>query len=98
MARFYRVACSAGAVFSRLFWRADERPLLKKALNLNLKDEPGGVDWSDSLEDGWQKLTASGRLLHDLKGIGRRWFHENPKVAAKLFCFVIIVLIVALTL
>jgi hypothetical protein len=83
-----------GLSFPGMFWRADERPLLKKALNLDLKDEPGGVEWSDSLEDGWQKLTAPGRFLHDLKGIGNRWVHENPKVAAKAFSFAIVLLLI----
>jgi hypothetical protein len=79
-----------GLSFPGMFWRADERPLLKKALDLDLKDEPGGVDWSDSLEEGWLKLWRPGRLLHDLKGIGNRWVHENPKVAAKGFAFIIL--------
>jgi hypothetical protein len=87
-----------GLSFPGMFWRADERPLLKRALDLDLRDEPGGVDWSDSLEEGWLKLCRPGRLLHDLKGIGNRWVHENPKVAAKGFCFLIVVLIVALVL
>lgn len=84
-----------GLSFPGMFWRADERPLLKKALNLDFKDVEGDrVDWSDSLEDGWQKLTAPGRFLHDLKGIGNRWVHENPKVAAKAFSFAIVLLLI----
>lgn len=82
-----------GLSFPGMFWRADERPLLKKALNLDIKDEPGGVDWSDSLEEGWIKLWTPGRLLHDWKGIGRRWFEENLKVATKASCFLIVVLL-----
>ena len=84
----------AGLSFPAMPFRADERDLFWKALDLQIKDADDGVDWSDSLEQGWLKLEQPGRFLHDLKGIGNRWVQENHKVAFKGFGFVFDVLIV----
>jgi hypothetical protein len=83
-----------GLSFPGMFWRDDEWPLLKQAMNLKVKDADG--DKSDGIEDAWERLAAPGRFLHDLKNIGHEWVKANPKVAFKGGSFVVLVLVVAL--
>lgn len=88
----------AGLSFPAMFWRADERPLIAKAMRLDLPATEGTVEWSDSLQEGWDKLDEPGRWTHDVKGIANRWFQENHKVAFKGSAFVILVLTTLLVL
>ena len=81
-----------GLSFPGMFWRDDEWPLLKQAMNLKVKDADG--DTSDGIEEAWDRLAAPGRFLHDLKNIGHEWVKANPKVAFKGGSFVVLVLAV----
>jgi hypothetical protein len=83
-----------GLSFPGMFLRKDERPLLKRAVNLKVKDADG--DKSDGIEEAWDRLAAPGRFLHDLKNIGHEWVKVNPKVAFKGGSFVVLVLAVLL--
>jgi hypothetical protein len=83
-----------GLSFPGMFWRDDEWPLLKQAMNLRVKDADG--DKSDGIEEAWDRLAAPGRFLHDLKNIGHEWVKVNPKVAFKSGSFVVLVLVVLL--
>jgi hypothetical protein len=77
-----------------MLWRKDEKPLLKKAFNLNLKDADGNM--SDGLEEAFIRVGEPGRFTHDVKNVMREWVEINPKVAAKLGAFVILVLAILL--
>jgi hypothetical protein len=83
-----------GLSFPGMFWRDDEWPLLKQAMNLKVKDADG--DKSDGIEEAWDRLAAPGRFLHDLKNIGHEWVKSNPKVAFKGGGFMVLVLVVLL--
>jgi hypothetical protein len=83
-----------GLSFPGMFWRDDEWPLLKRAMNLKVKDADG--DKSDGIEEAWDRLAAPGRFFHDLKNIGFEWVKANPKVAFKGGSFLVLVLVVVL--
>jgi hypothetical protein len=83
-----------GLSFPGMFWRDDEWPLLKQAMNLKIQD--GDDNPADGIEDAWERLTEPGRFLHDLKNIGHEWVKSNPKVAFKGGSFVMLVFAVLL--
>jgi len=77
-----------------MFFRKDEKPLLKKAFNLNLKDADGNM--SDGLEEAFIRVGEPGRFTHDVKNVMREWVEINPKVAAKFGAFTILMLMLLL--
>jgi hypothetical protein len=87
-------AIIAGASFVAMPLRADERPLLLRALQVAPKWD-GKVPWEDSLEEGWQKFETPGKFFHDWKGLARRWWLENAKVAFKGSMFLIDLLLIS---
>jgi hypothetical protein len=79
-----------GLSFPGMFWRADERPLLARNFGLDARDADGRPQ--DGVEEAFARVWQPGRLLHDLKNVGREWVEANPKLAAKSLSFVIVVL------
>jgi hypothetical protein len=80
-----------GLSFPAMFWREDERDMLKDNFGLDRKDADG--DPGDGLEEGFKRVGEPGRFFHDVKGIPRRLGQENAKVFFKLLSFVIVVLL-----
>ena len=85
-----------GVSFPAMFLDAEDRALLKKAVNLRVKDADGNP--ADGLEEGWLRLKAPGRFWHDLKNITHEWFKLNPKVAYKGSGFVVLLLLILVVL
>ena len=87
-------AMLAGLSFPAMPFREDEKVLFWRALDLNRKWD-SAIEWSDSLEEGWLKLATPGKFFHDWKGIARRWWLENDKVAFKGSMFIIDMLLLS---
>lgn len=80
-----------GLSFPAMFWRKDERDMLKDNFGLDRQDADG--DPGDGMQEGFQRVGEPGRFFHDVKGIPRRMGQENAKVFFKLMAFVIVVLL-----
>ena len=80
-----------GLSFPGMFFRKDERPLLARNFGLDARDADGRPH--DGVEEAFVRVWQPGRLLHDLKNVGREWVEANPKLAAKSLSFVIVVLL-----
>ena len=83
-----------GWSFPGMFWRADERHMLKDNFGLNKKDADGNL--SDGIEEAIWRVSEPGRFTHDLKNVGHEWFKRNPKVAFKMTAFIINCLLVTI--
>lgn len=81
----------AGISFPAMFWREDEKHMLKDNLGLDRKDADGND--GDGLEEGFIRLHTKGRFLHDVMGIPRRIGQENAKAFFKLMSFVVVFLL-----
>lgn len=77
-----------GLWFPRMFFRADERPLLRDGFGLftRLGDQGSG----DSVEEAFANVGKGGQWLHSIKNILHEWTKESPKRAAKFLSFVIV--------
>lgn len=80
-----------GLSFPAMFFRSDERDLLKDNFGLDKKDADGNT--SDGVEEAFDRVWHTTRPFHDVKNVGREWVEANPKLAAKFLSFLIVVLI-----
>lgn len=81
-----------GIWFPMMFFRADEKPLLRDNFGLDVRDADGKPQ--DGIEDAFRRVAESPRF-HTIKNVSHEWAKNRPKLAVKFLCFVIVALAVA---
>jgi hypothetical protein len=79
-----------GLWFPAMFFRDDEKYMLKQNFGLNVKDADGNL--SDGVEEAFGRIGQNWkRILHDVKNVAHEWVKGRPKLACKFLCFIIVV-------
>lgn len=81
-----------GLWFPVMFFRDDEKYLLRENFGLDVRDADGYS--ADGVEEAFARVGKSRRILHDVKNVAHEWTRARPKLACKFLCFVICVLAV----
>ena len=72
-----------GLSIGTLWTDPDTAPDTHFNVQLDMRDADGKL--SDGLEEGWARLKAPGRWLHDAKNLTREWFEVvHPKTASRI--------------